>query len=291
LLVYKKPKPQNWFNRSYDAKTGKYKVDYGFGLTGPKKVWETSTTYTSLYLSRAVQLNSEPLLPIFEWFNSKLIIFGDLAALGNEYTVNMLKQDEGKKQILSFLAAADTSISDISVVSRKLMAKVLKVEVNAGEVSQELVDEEQEIQDLKFHHFTDKGKAVFGIENESIGTRRLLSLIGPIFNILNEGKTLIIDELDSSLHPLLVRRLVKLFHSEELNPNGAQLVFTSHDATLLSSDLLRRDQVWFVEKDREQASCLYPLSDFSPRKNEALENGYLAGRYGALPFFQEWHEA
>jgi AAA15 family ATPase/GTPase len=85
-----------------------------------------------------------------------------------------------------------------------------------------------------------------------------------------------------------VRRLVELFHSPSLNPKGAQLIFTTHDTSLLDPTLFRRDQIWFIEKDKEHASKLYPLSDFSPRKNEAFEKGYLIGRYGAIPFFDEW---
>ncbi|MEY3754984.1 MAG: hypothetical protein RLY27_1592, partial [Pseudomonadota bacterium] len=106
--------------------------------------------------------------------------------------------------------------------------------------------------------------------------------------ILDKGMVLVVDELGSSLHPLLVRRLVELFQNSRFNKKGAQLIFTSHDTSLLDQDLFRRDQIWFVEKDRDQASKLYPLSDFSPRKNEALERGYLMGRYGALPFLGDW---
>jgi AAA15 family ATPase/GTPase len=109
-----------------------------------------------------------------------------------------------------------------------------------------------------------------------------------VLEILDKGMVLVVDELGSSLHPLLVRRLVELFQNSRFNKKGAQLIFTSHDTSLLDQDLFRRDQIWFVEKDRDQASKLYPLSDFSPRKNEALERGYLMGRYGALPFLGDW---
>ncbi len=96
-----------------------------------------------------------------------------------------------------------------------------------------------------------------------------------------------VDELDTSLHTLLMQALVRLFHRPEVNTGGAQLVFTTHDTSLLDAyGLFRRDQVWFVEKRSDQSSSLYPLLDFSPRKNEALERGYLQGRYGALPFLR-----
>jgi AAA15 family ATPase/GTPase len=122
------------------------------------------------------------------------------------------------------------------------------------------------------------------LTDESNGTRNLLFLTGPVLDILRKGLTLVIDELDTSLHTLLVRELVRLFHQPEINPAGAQLIFTTHDTSLLDApDLLRRDQIWFVEKDPHQASTLVALSEFSPRKHEALECGYSMGRYGGIP--------
>ena len=144
--------------------------------------------------------------------------------------------------------------------------------------------------EVKFHHETEQGRAVFDIDNESGGTRNLFFLSGPILDILDKGLTLVVDELDTSLHTLLVQALVRLFHRPEVNTGGAQLIFTTHDTSLLDAfGLFRRDQVWFVEKGADQSSTLYPLLDFSPRKREALERGYLQGRYGGLPFLR--HQA
>jgi predicted ATP-dependent endonuclease of OLD family len=105
-------------------------------------------------------------------------------------------------------------------------------------------------------------------------TRNLLLLTGPVLDILNKGLTLVIDELDTSLHTPLVRQSVRLFHQPKINTGGLQLIFTTHDTSLLDApNLLRRDQIWFVEKDHDQASRLVSLSDFSPRKNEPLQPG------------------
>ena len=123
--------------------------------------------------------------------------------------------------------------------------------------------------------------------DESNGTRNLLFIAGPVLDILKKGLVLVVDELDTSLHTLLVRELVQLFHRPEINTGGAQLIFTTHDTSLLDApDLFRRDQVWLVEKDQDQASSLIALAEFSPRKNEALERGYLLGRYGGVPFLR-----
>ncbi|MEI7841894.1 MAG: ATP-binding protein [Gallionellaceae bacterium] len=285
LLVYKAFKPQQWFERTYDPKSGRDSYDFGPGLAGQKSVWEKATRPNSLFLSMAVQLNSEQLRPIYDWFISKLAIYNEIAPLNPQLSVDMLRQPEGKKAICNFLTAADISINDINVVTNKVMGQAVRLDFATGKT--EVRNEEQEVNEIQFQHVTDSGKAMFGLGDESLGTQRLLFLAGPVLDILKRGLTLVIDELDSSLHPLLVRRLVELFHSPEFNPNGAQLLFSTHDTSLLDPELFRRDQVWFVEKDRDQASKLYPLTDFSPRKNEALERGYLIGRYGALPFFSD----
>jgi AAA15 family ATPase/GTPase len=124
---------------------------------------------------------------------------------------------------------------------------------------------------------------VFEIPEESSGTQLFFSLAGPLLDILEKGRVLVVDELDSSLHPLLVQRVVDMFQSPATNPNGAQLIFTTHDSSLLDSQKMRRDQIWFTEKDNAQISHLFPLLDFSPRKGEALEKNYLSGRYGGIP--------
>jgi len=260
--------------------------EFGPGLKGAKSVWEGDTRPNALFLSMAVQLNSDALRPVFDWFSTGLVIFNEQAQLSPQTSIHMLKQAEGRKQICEFLTAADISIADIEVVSRKVPGQAVHFDLVAGktEVRTEDVEEHQ----LRFSHVTDQGQAVFDLMDESNGTRNLLFLTGPVLDILKKGLTLVIDELDTSLHTLLVRELVRLFHRPEVNSGGAQLIFTTHDTSLLDApDLFRRDQVWFVEKDKEQASTLVTLSEFSPRKNEALERGYLIGRYGGVPFLNK----
>ncbi|MCB0124198.1 MAG: ATP-binding protein, partial [Caldilineaceae bacterium] len=124
-------------------------------------------------------------------------------------------------------------------------------------------------------------------DEESEGTKAFFAFAGPWLDVLKNGWVLAVDELDSSLHPLLVKHLVQMFHNPQINKNGAQLIFTTHETSILSQEVFRRDQIWFVEKDEFNATSLYPLSDFSPRKGvENLESGYLRGRYGALPYFR-----
>lgn len=285
LLVYKAFKPQQWFVRNYNSQSNKDEYSFGPGLKGQKTLWEKATRPNSLFLSMAVQLNDDQLRVVFDQFVNNIAVFNDITPLNPHFSINMLSDLEGKQSICNFLNNADISIADIRVIKRKIMGKAVRIDHAAGKP--EWVDSEQEVNELQFHHITDKGSAVFNLNDESLGTQRLLFLAGPILDILKKGLTLIVDELDNSLHPLLVRRLVELFHSSSINSQGAQLIFTTHDTSLLDPDLFRRDQIWFVEKDRDQSSKLYPLSDFSPRKNEAFERGYLMGRYGAIPFFND----
>lgn len=121
-------------------------------------------------------------------------------------------------------------------------------------------------------------------KSESRGTLRLLRLLGPILDALDHGRTVVVDELDASMHPLLSAKILALFNSREANPRGAQLICTTHDTNLLSRDCLRRDQIWFTEKDSEGATHLFPLTDIRTRSTDNIEKGYLQGRFGAIPF-------
>lgn len=286
LLVYKAFKPQRWFERRFDAQIGKDVYEFGPGLKGKKNTWEGATRPNSLFLSMAVQLNSEDLRPVFDWFVNRLVIFNEQSQLSPQMTIQRLRHSEGRKQICDFLAAADISIADIEVVTRKVPGQSVHFDLLAGKT--EVRAEEVEEYQLRFSHVTEQGKAIFDLMDESNGTRNLLFLGGPVLDILEKGLVLVIDELDTSLHTLLVRELVRLFHRPEVNIGSAQLIFTTHDTSLLDAqDLFRRDQIWFVEKDQYRASALVSLSDFSPRKSEALERGYLMGRYGGIPFLDE----
>ena len=285
LLVYKTFKPQRWFERHFDAESGKNVYAFGPSLKGAKNLWEGATRPNALFLSVAVQLNSEALRQVFDWFANRLVIINEQSPLSPQFSEQLLKQEAQRKAICEFLRAADISIADIEVATKQAMVHTINFDLATGK--REEAASEQAVDEVKFHHITEHGKAVFDLMDESSGTRNLLFLTGPILDILNKGLTLVVDELDTSLHTLLVQSLVRLFHNPEANTGGAQLIFTTHDTSLLDAyGLFRRDQVWFVEKRPDQSSSLYPLLDFSPRKNEALERGYLQGRYGALPLLR-----
>lgn len=141
----------------------------------------------------------------------------------------------------------------------------------------------------RFLHKDKNGEKIyFDADEESYGTVRLFNVSGSIGLALKNGLSVCIDELDSSLHTLLSRAIIRLFMDPKTNPKGAQLLFTTHDTNLLSTDVLRRDQVWLTEKDQGGATHSYPLSDFKTKPTDDIEAGYLAGRFGAIPYLPPW---
>jgi len=129
------------------------------------------------------------------------------------------------------------------------------------------------------------GREVFDLDkHESEGTKKLFALAAPLIDTLKLGRVLIVDELDARLHPLLTREIVSLFNSNKTNPNHAQLVFTTQDTNLLDNRFLRRDQVWFTEKDRQGVTRLYSLAEYKVRNDASFERDYILGRYGAIPY-------
>ncbi len=288
LMVWRTSKPTQWFSRRL-AKGGEgYDYEFSAYLAGPRKLWQESTRPNALFLSTAAQLNSELLGPVFRWLVQSIAYLPAGAIADPASTTALLETAEGRSAIRDFLATADISIASVQAVPRKgLRGQFL---FQAGGVAQAR-QEEGEFLFPVFEHRTPNGSARFELHEESEGTQRLFGMAAPVLEVLKHGSVLVVDELDSSLHTLLVRRLIGMFHDPALNPAGAQLIFSTHDTSLLDYTLFRRDQIWFTEKDDNQATRLYPLSDFSPRKHEAWERGYLMGRYGAVPMFRDLPES
>lgn len=287
LFAYPESRAQKWFERNYDPETQEYFWYFGPKFTGHRKVWQEATRSNALFLSTAIQLNNEQLKPIFTWFDRKLRVIPPGSNVFYRFSVDECEKEEKKKKILKFINAADPSIADISVEKKELSMDDLPSDMPLNikeEIAKDLKGEKLAL--LYFmHSSSDNGKAVpLGFKEESAGTRKLFALAGPWLDVLENGFVLFVDELDTSLHPHLVRFLLNMFHNPEANRHNAQLIFTTHDTTILDQRLMRRDQVWFIEKDAENTTRLYPLSDYKPRKGEALQKGYLYGRYGALPF-------
>lgn len=288
LVAYKTSRAQTWYSRDYQPEKETYEYKFGPSLQGAKTVWRDATRPKSLFLSTAVQLNSEQLKPVFDWITKNLVIFHNWDSLEFNHisdTVEYIKR-QGPESVRRFLSAADIAIDNIEIKSYPGFVQSFHLDAATGKMSN---SHEEQVLDLPiFMHTAREASATFDFVDESDGTQRLFALAGPLFEIMERGQVLVVDELDRSLHALLVRHLIERFQLPSNAPNQAQLIFTSHDTSILSADLLRRDQIWFTEKDENQSSKLFPLTDFAPRKYEALERGYLSGKYGALPILDAW---
>lgn len=288
LYAYPHGSPQKWFERQYDSKNNKYEYKYS-PLFEKKKLREERDKYTienNLYLSVAVQKNSQQLLPVFTWFQKKLNYILSMNHLGNGQTSSFCQDLEGKNKVLAFMNAAGIGVKDLTVEKKPFPLEMLSNFTD--EYKQKLlklVESSNSFETKLLYQSNDEKELItFDLDEESDGTQALFAFAARWLGLLENDEILFVDEIDTSLHPLLVHHLVKLLNCSN---SKAQLVFTTHDTTLLSQRIMRRDQVWFVEKDKAQSTQLYSLAEFSPRKNEALEKGYLSGRYGAIPFLSE----
>jgi hypothetical protein len=219
----------------------------------------------ALFLSLAAQSVVAQVMPVWEWFVKRLQFRLSAGAPVSEEAITdfLVGNPAGHSRVVDLLKGADLGISDLLVVNVKRRDGSMRRELFVAHGGSEVA---------------------LSLSDESAGTQSWLGLLPTVLTVLRNGGTLVIDEIDASLHPLLAARLVALFHESA----GAQLIFTTHDATLLhpplGEEVLARDEIWFVEKDRDSgASTLYPLTDFKPRSEDNLERRYLAGRYGAVP--------
>jgi AAA15 family ATPase/GTPase len=252
----------------------------------------------ALYLSAAAAASHPDLLPLYEWFGSNLVL---AEASSREsrwaYTTQLLKEDFSRERVLALLRAADLGITNAHV--RKLDPQMLDRVRRAMRILTDQEDEsestdpaaETSIAGIVLSHRGTQGSIDLDSGDESLGTLVWLGLAGPLVSALAGGNVLLADELEASLHPKLVAQLVRLFQDPASNPNGAQLIFNSHEVSLLGDSVndrvLGRDQVWFTEKLHDGSTRLFPLTDLNPRKDEAVSLRYFAGRYGASPIVDQ----
>jgi hypothetical protein len=290
LFAYPKGKAQTWFERTgNDADSAS--IEFGRQFGGQKSVIRQATRPNALFLSTAVQLNHEQLAPVYDWFNDRLRYINANKVLG-WFTLEKLEEKENHASILRMMRKADLGITGFEIddapaeTDQMLSALQKFVRAELGDSAKILGDETTRI---KFRHKGEGSSRLIDFANESQGTQRYFALAGPLLDVLENGRVLVVDELDASLHPIMVRAIVQFFHDPSTNPNGAQLLFNTHDTTLLDADLFRRDQVWFTEKFDDGATRLYALLDFDEPDDARARNlarRYLQGRYGAVPILQ-----
>ncbi len=288
-------KEQVWFERDWNAQTDKHDFtpENPTGFPRNREI-EQRTLRNMLYLSKAVAENRQEVQPVFRWLISQFR-FMDLSSDGLVWPGRTLNHISGqndvlKEKIIRVLKHADLGVVDavaqeIQPPAANIMKLIEAMAPEAVKTFEKIPQKERRFMEPRLvHQGPGETKIPLEWKRESAGTQRLFELIGPWLDILEKGYTICIDEIETSMHPIMVRELLKLIFSENENTGGAQIIFTTHNPLFLDGSLLRRDQVWFTDKDEEGAAHLYPLTEYQPRKGESLIRGYMAGRYGAVPF-------
>ena len=216
----------------------------------------------ALLLSTAAQFNEPTSVSILKWLGDTMVVFCSEDDLLWNNAIRHFDNEALRKRIIDFAKYADLGIENITKIDNRIVSDHKQYD-----------DEGREVNNVSFAFSS----------NESEGTIKYFSLAYPIINALDNGKRIVIDELDSKLHPLLVKRIVALFNNAKTNPKCAQLLFTAHDTFLLSAGLFRRDQVWFTQKDSFSATELFSLAEYKVRSTSPFERDYLQGKYGATP--------
>lgn len=257
---------------------------------------EEKTRDNALFLSVVAQFNGTIAQSILTWFSEVRPLHGLHGGDFGGRSVDML-MDEGEKQrLLEFVRTADFGMESMTAKEEEFdESEILRLLTEEGRRRLRRSTEAKTVS-ISGVHAKYRGGERIGTANldlateESAGTSKFFFLAGPLLDCLREGRVAIVDELDARLHPHLTREIVRLFNSAETNPHNAQLLFCTHDTNLLTKNLFRRDQIWFVEKDKQGATALYSLADIKVRNDAAFERNYLRGRYGAVPILADFAE-
>ena len=290
-------KGERGYTKVFERDNGKISSNKSFKELN--KYSDSNISDNVLFLSLVANIeNNVHTTNVYNWFNNFVYL-----NLGNhifeyllEFTVNealssIISKKENstqnlsdattnlKNEYLAFLKAIDTGIDDIYIKNNIS---------DTGEIDTEL---------YTIHKTADNKSKMLPFEYESQGTKKMFSLYALFSKILKNGGVLFLDELDSKLHPLLVKYILAMFHNPDINTGNAQLIYSTHDVTNLNKDVFRRDEIWFVEKDKDNISNLFSLSDYiddntnTKIRNDATYNkDYLTGRYGAIPVLKELND-
>ncbi|MGH3323269.1 MAG: AAA family ATPase [Streptomyces sp.] len=266
LHSYPRGHRQVWLDR--DASRPKV-YDWPSSRVKDRSQLERRTRPNALLLSTAGTDNHPQLSPLFHWFRRNLWL---------------INPEEERPEREAF------TIAELSGKRARRINELLRI-ADLGLTGAEVAQEGKERATVKLIHRSAAGDVAFDWQQESLGTRSWFALLGPLLLALDEGAVLLVDELDASLHPRFAAEVIRLFHDPQANPKGAQLVFTSHDPSVLTTPsggrLLEPGQVWLTEKDKDGATELYPLTAAAPGEDEDLMKSYLAGAFGAVPSLLE----
>lgn len=280
--LYSKAKTaRNKYRTIFYRKKGEELEMNGFSKNHVENI-KASLNKESLIVSLGSKLRIAKLKKVRDWFlKNEIVNFGDPAEnffLSRVLPEGFVDRKEVQDNVVEYFASFDEAIQDFNI--------------------EELPREEEKDNSKSYkidalHKMGDSGKMIsIPLKQESSGTQKMFALYPSLKEVLDHGSTLFIDELNARLHPLLVRNIILTFLSPEINTRNAQLIFTTHDIWQFSNELLRRDEIWMVNKNRDRASELYSLVEFKDedgnkvRRDEALAKNYLTGNYGAIPALQ-----
>jgi len=266
LLVYRTGKSQRWFERHFDgAQQREVWAPFSPNFNGPREMWRKATGATALFLTTATKMHSAQLAPLSRWMEHCLHVLLPAETLDLRRVAIRLHDTEFKNRMVDLLQSAGLRISDLEPP-----ASPPALAATSG--------------GIQFKYDRGGSESVWlDAAVEAAGTRRLVALLAHLLDALDHGKLLMIDEFDTSLHPLVARFLVRRINDPSVSSHGAQLLLTSHNTTLMDLDFLRRDEIWFAQLNDNHTTSLSPLKRSGPRKRELIAKNYLKGRYGALP--------
>lgn len=283
LYEYRSSKPSMIFERS-NINTYRFTSKSKPQLS---KIVDKNTS-NKLFLATATCWNSDLTKDAYMWFSNMVDTYDSQNLEELMYKEFEKNDDSLNKFMLNLLQKVDINITNFNYEKNKQDANQMLMDIedfinlrfkDSGILKQPKI--------MTSHQVIENGKKQeyeLNYFDESNGTKRLFTY-GPVLkNALENGKTIIIDEIDNALHPAMTKSLIEMFQNPNINKKSAQLIFNTHEISLLDLNLFRRDQIYFVEKDNKTGvSDLYSLDDFSPRKSENIQKGYLQGRYGAMP--------
>lgn len=298
LDIYYTAKPTMIFSRTNG-------VDYEFNKDSKLlNELKDRNLENKLFLVTSATWNYEKTKPVVDYLLNTIavVLAGDTDVVWKSYLDRIYENnevEEYKAFCLKILCNADISISDFSVDTKKVgdvrknnrdLAEFVRFAANGDSVATDKLENNNLYEFITFHD-VNNGKTVsrysLNLAEESLGTTYMFKYSPLLYYVFKEGKVLFIDEIDKSLHPLMVEYLVKMFLDKNINTCNAQLIANTHDTNLLNLDIFRRDDIWFTERDYESGKTeMYSLADFSPRNSENIEKAYLLGRFGAIPFIK-----
>lgn len=283
-LFYRDIDEQDYVNQN------KFKEGYAFF---DKHVSQIKISNNQLFIWKCDQNDGKISKSILNWFNNVNFIDGMDHQGYIDFTMKKMENQIFKQEMINLVKTADIGIDNILLEKKDVPMNIVETLPFPKEMKEKILKEGglKKVSLDTYHKKYDANNneidsVIFDLnKEESIGTRKFFKMTAPILDTLKEGKTLIIDELDASLHPMLTKSLIEMFHNEKINTKNAQLIFATHDTNLLTPKLFRRDQIWLSEKDKYGATKIYSLAQFNDvRSKENFEKNYIQGKYGAIPY-------